>query len=173
MVADQVLTFEEEYRQLTPEQLRAKSDELKKRLADGEPPVAVLPEAFAALREASDRAQKHRHFHCQLIGGQVLYEGNVAEMRTGEGKTIVCHLAALHEGSGGQEGPRRHGQRLPGAARRRVRQADLRAARGDGRLHPVRSGPGRPRGRPPGRPTPATSPTAPTASSASTTCATT
>ncbi len=94
LVADHVLSFEDEYRQLTPEQLLAKSDEFKKRLADGEPPASVLLEAFAALREASDRAQKHRHFHCQVIGGQVLYQGNVAEMRTGEGKTIVCHLAA-------------------------------------------------------------------------------
>ncbi|GMV97014.1 MAG: hypothetical protein AMXMBFR83_13730 [Phycisphaerae bacterium] len=93
-VADRVLAYEDEYRALTPEQLRAKTDEFKKRLAEGETPQQILPEAFAALREASDRAQKHRHFHCQLIGGQVLYEGNVAEMRTGEGKTIVCHLAA-------------------------------------------------------------------------------
>ncbi|HPD29048.1 MAG TPA: SEC-C metal-binding domain-containing protein [Phycisphaerae bacterium] len=94
IVADRVLTLEEEIRQLAPEQLRAKTDEFKKRLADGEPVASVLPEAFAVLREASDRAQKHRHFHCQVIGGQVLYQGNVAEMRTGEGKTIVCHLAA-------------------------------------------------------------------------------
>ncbi len=93
-VADLVLTFEEELRALTDEQLRARSDELKKRLADCESPTVMLPEAFAVLREASDRAQKHRHFHCQAIGGQVLYEGNVAEMKTGEGKTIVCHLAA-------------------------------------------------------------------------------
>ena len=93
-MADQVLTHEAEYRGLTAQQLLAKSAEFKKRLADGEPVASVLPEAFAALREASDRAQAHRHFHCQLIGGQVLYEGNVAEMKTGEGKTIVCHLAA-------------------------------------------------------------------------------
>ncbi len=52
-------------------------------------------EAFALLREASRRAQDHRHFDCQLIGGRVLYEGRIAEMRTGEGKTIVCHLAIL------------------------------------------------------------------------------
>ena len=93
-VADAVLSYEDEIRALSDEQLRARSDELKKRLADGETDVDILPEAFAVLREASDRAQKHRHFHCQVIGGQVLYEGNVAEMKTGEGKTIVCHLAA-------------------------------------------------------------------------------
>ncbi|MFQ5591508.1 MAG: hypothetical protein ACE5HE_10125, partial [Phycisphaerae bacterium] len=54
----------------------------------------ILPQAFAVVREASRRAQDHRHFDCQLIGGRVLYEGKIAEMKTGEGKTIVCHLAA-------------------------------------------------------------------------------
>ena len=54
-----------------------------------------LGEAFAILREASRRAQNHRHFDCQLIGGRVLFEGRIAEMKTGEGKTIVCHLAAF------------------------------------------------------------------------------
>jgi preprotein translocase subunit SecA len=94
VVADKVLAFDAEYRALTPEELRARTDAFKKRLADGEPPLSVLPEAMAAIREASDRARAHRHFHCQLIGGQVLYGSNVAEMKTGEGKTIVCHLAA-------------------------------------------------------------------------------
>jgi len=94
MIADAVLVFEEQYRAMTPEQLLAQSDEFKRRLAEGESVASILPEAFAALREASDRAQKHRHFHCQLIGGQVLFESNVAEMKTGEGKTIVCHLSA-------------------------------------------------------------------------------
>ncbi|UCE60435.1 MAG: SEC-C domain-containing protein [Phycisphaerales bacterium] len=55
----------------------------------------VMAEAFAILREASRRAQDHRHFDCQLVGGRVLFEGRIAEMRTGEGKTIVCHLAAF------------------------------------------------------------------------------
>ncbi len=94
VVADRVLDLEAEYRALTPEELRSRSDVFKKRLAGGEPVASVLPEAMAALREASDRARAHRHFHCQVIGGQVLFHGNVAEMRTGEGKTIVCHLAA-------------------------------------------------------------------------------
>ncbi len=57
--------------------------------------VGVTSEAFAVLREASRRAQAHRHFDCQLIGGRVLFEGRIAEMKTGEGKTIVCHLAAF------------------------------------------------------------------------------
>jgi len=93
-VADQVEVFASEMRALSNEALRAKTDEFRQRLRDGETPEELLPEAFAAVREASRRAQNHRHFHCQLVGGQVLYQGNVAEMRTGEGKTIVCHLAA-------------------------------------------------------------------------------
>ncbi len=93
-VADEVIALEADLRALSDEELRARSDALKQRIGEGTPPESVLPEAFAILREASDRAQKHRHFHCQLIGGQVLYSGTVAEMKTGEGKTIVCHLAA-------------------------------------------------------------------------------
>ncbi|MBX3394417.1 MAG: SEC-C domain-containing protein [Phycisphaerae bacterium] len=76
------------------EDLRKRTDELRGRLASGESPDVLLPEAFAVLREASRRARNHRHFDCQLIGGQVLYSGTIAEMKTGEGKTIVCHLAA-------------------------------------------------------------------------------
>ncbi len=57
--------------------------------------AGIMREAFAVLREASRRAQNHRHFDCQLVGGRVLYEGRIAEMKTGEGKTIVCHLAAF------------------------------------------------------------------------------
>ena len=57
--------------------------------------AGLIREAFAVLREASRREQDHRHFDCQLIGGRVLFEGRIAEMRTGEGKTIVCHLAAF------------------------------------------------------------------------------
>jgi preprotein translocase subunit SecA len=75
--------------------LREMANALRQRLAGGEPSESVLAEAFAVLREASRRAQNHRHFDCQLVGGQVLYEGKIAEMKTGEGKTIVCHLAAF------------------------------------------------------------------------------
>jgi preprotein translocase subunit SecA len=75
--------------------LRERTEGLRRRLKEGELPEQVLPEAFAIIREASRRAQNHRHFDCQLVGGQVLYEGRIAEMKTGEGKTIVCHLAAF------------------------------------------------------------------------------
>ena len=91
--ADSVEALEPQFLELTDEQLKAKTAEFKRRLRDGESHESVIPEAFAAAREASRRAQKHRHFHCQLIGGKVLYDGKAAEMRTGEGKTIVCHLA--------------------------------------------------------------------------------
>ncbi len=93
-VADGVEGLEEAMHALSDEALRGKTDELKQRVKDGAPPDEVFPEAFAVLREASRRAQAHRHFHCQLVGGKVLYDGTVAEMKTGEGKTIVCHLAA-------------------------------------------------------------------------------
>ena len=75
--------------------LRDRTAKLKERFAAGESDQSILPEAFALHREASRRAQNHRHFDCQLIGGMVLYEGKIAEMKTGEGKTIVCHLAAF------------------------------------------------------------------------------
>jgi preprotein translocase subunit SecA len=91
---DEVEALEPVVQDRSPDALKAKTEEFKDRLAKGEPLEQVMPEAFAVLREASRRAQAHRHFHCQLIGGRVLFEGKVAEMRTGEGKTIVCHLAA-------------------------------------------------------------------------------
>ncbi len=94
LVADSVEAIEEQTRALSNEQLRAKTDEFKQRAKNGESADALLPEAFAVMREASRRAKEHRHFNCQLIGGKVLYDGSVAEMRTGEGKSIVCHLAA-------------------------------------------------------------------------------
>ena len=75
--------------------LREQVARLRERFEGGATDQEILPEAFALLREASRRAQNHRHFDCQLIGGMVLYEGKIAEMKTGEGKTIVCHLAAF------------------------------------------------------------------------------
>ncbi len=75
-------------------QLAAKTGELKQRLADGATLDQILPEAFAVAREASDRVMNMRHFDVQLIGGMALYEGKIAEMRTGEGKTLVATLPA-------------------------------------------------------------------------------
>ena len=84
---------EERVRALSDDALRAKTDEFKQRLAAGDSVDAVRPEAYACVREASRRAREHRQFECQLIGGKVLEDCNVAEMRTGEGKTIVCYMA--------------------------------------------------------------------------------
>jgi preprotein translocase subunit SecA len=82
--------------------LRAKSDELKKRLEDGEPIDDVLPEAFAVCREAARRTVAMRHFDMQLIGGMVLHAGKIAEMATGEGKTLVATLPAYLNGLTGR-----------------------------------------------------------------------
>ncbi|MFC3153530.1 preprotein translocase subunit SecA [Litoribrevibacter euphylliae] len=77
---------------LSDEQLVAKTDEFKKRIADGESLDAILPEAFAVVREAGKRVMGMRHFDVQLIGGMTLHNGKIAEMRTGEGKTLVATL---------------------------------------------------------------------------------
>jgi len=78
---------------LTDEQLRARTDELRGRVAKGETLDALLPEAFAVVREAAKRTLGMRHFDAQLIGGMVLHDGRIAEMRTGEGKTLTATLA--------------------------------------------------------------------------------
>ena len=83
----------DKYKKMTDAQLRAQTDEFKKRLEKGETLDQLLPEAFAVVREASTRTLKQRHFDVQLIGGMVLHEGSVAEMKTGEGKTLVATLA--------------------------------------------------------------------------------
>ena len=91
-IIDRIEALEEPYRALTDEQLRAKTDEFKERLAGGETLDDLLPEAFAAAREAADRVLGMRPFRVQLIGGVVLHQGRIAEMKTGEGKTLVAVL---------------------------------------------------------------------------------
>src|SRR5476651_1904563 len=88
-----VNAFEEQMVALSDEQLRAKTEEFKARLAKGETLDKLLPEAFAVAREAGKRVMGMRHFDVQLIGGTTLHEGMIAEMRTGEGKTLVATLA--------------------------------------------------------------------------------
>ncbi len=92
-VQSRVESLEDGIRALSPEALQAKTAEFRERLANGEDLEDIRPEAYACVREASRRAREHRQFECQLIGGKVLEECNVAEMRTGEGKTIVCYMA--------------------------------------------------------------------------------
>ncbi len=93
-VARQASEFEERVKQLTDEQLKAKTAEFKQMLTEGRRPEDILPEAFAVVREAARRNVNMRHFDVQLVGGNVLYEGKIAEMATGEGKTLVATLAA-------------------------------------------------------------------------------
>ena len=78
--------------ELTDAELRAKTDEFRQRIKDGETLDMLLPEAFAVVREASKRVLGMRHFGVQLIGGMVLHNGKIAEMRTGEGKTLMATL---------------------------------------------------------------------------------
>ena len=91
-VAARINALEPEFEKLSDDALRAKTDEFKERLAKGESPDALLPEAFAVVREGSKRVMKMRHFDVQLMGGMALHEGKIAEMRTGEGKTLTATL---------------------------------------------------------------------------------
>ena len=97
---DKILALEDEYKALSEEALRGKTAAFKQRLADGETLDDLLPEAFAAVREAADRVLGMRPYPVQLIGGIVLHQGRIAEMKTGEGKTLVailpCYLNALN-----------------------------------------------------------------------------
>ncbi len=91
-LVDKVEALEPEIKALSDEQLKAKTAEFKKRLADGETLDDIMPEAFAVVREASVRVLGMRHFRVQLIGGTVLHQGRISEMKTGEGKTLVATL---------------------------------------------------------------------------------
>ncbi len=91
---DQINEFEPSIQPLSDEQLRNKTTEFKQRLKGGETLEDILPEAFATVREASWRSLKMRHFDVQMTGGVVLHEGKIAEMKTGEGKTLVATLPA-------------------------------------------------------------------------------
>ncbi|MFZ2172608.1 MAG: preprotein translocase subunit SecA [Rhodococcus sp. (in: high G+C Gram-positive bacteria)] len=93
-IADHVSSLSSDVEDLTDEQLRAKTDEFRSRYRDGETLDELLPEAFAVAREASWRVIDQRHFHVQIMGGAALHLGNIAEMKTGEGKTLTCVLPA-------------------------------------------------------------------------------
>ena len=93
-IADKVDALEEQYKKLTDAELRAKTDEFKARYQNGETLDDLLPEAFATCREAAWRVLGMRHYRVQVIGGIVLHQGRIAEMKTGEGKTLVATLPA-------------------------------------------------------------------------------
>ena len=93
-IVNKIESMEPEMEKLSDEELRGKTDEFKKRLAEGETLDDILPEAYAVVREASKRTIGLRHFRVQLIGGVILHQGRITEMRTGEGKTLVSTLPA-------------------------------------------------------------------------------
>src|SRR5216110_1954756 len=93
-IVAQVNALEPQTKALSDEQLRGRTTELRQRFADGETLDELLPEAFAVVREAGRRVLNMRHFDVQLIGGAVLHKGKIAEMKTGEGKTLVATLPA-------------------------------------------------------------------------------
>ncbi|MDO5146979.1 MAG: preprotein translocase subunit SecA [Eubacteriales bacterium] len=93
-LVDQIEALDDSMQKLSDEELRAKTDEFKKRLSEGETLDDLLVEAFAAVREAADRAIGLKHYRVQLMGGIILHQGRIAEMKTGEGKTLVSTLPA-------------------------------------------------------------------------------
>ncbi len=91
-LVDHINSLEPDFEKLSDAELRAKTDEFKARVKDGESLDEILPEAYAAVREAAKRTIRQRHFDVQLVGGIVLHQGKIAEMKTGEGKTLVATL---------------------------------------------------------------------------------
>src|SRR5579872_6814785 len=89
---ERVNALEAQTQALSDEELRAKTVEFRRRMDEGELLVDLLPEVFAVVREAGLRVLKMRHFDVQIMGGQVLFEGRISEMKTGEGKTLVATL---------------------------------------------------------------------------------
>ena len=93
-IVQKIESYRDEMVALSDDELKAKTPEFKKRLAEGETLDDLLPEAYAVVREAARRVLGMEHFHVQLLGGVILHQGLIAEMRTGEGKTLVCTLPA-------------------------------------------------------------------------------
>lgn len=110
---------------LTDKELRAKTDEFRARLNNGETEDDLLPEAFAVVREAAKRTIGQRHYDVQLLGGIVLHQGRIAEMKTGEGKTITKTLPAYPQRPLRPRRAYSHRERLPGGARRPVDGQDI------------------------------------------------
>ena len=91
-IVNKIESLRPEMQSLTDEELRGKTEEFKKRLQNGETQDDLLPEAYAVVREGAKRSLNMEHYRVQLIGGIILHQGRVAEMRTGEGKTLVSTL---------------------------------------------------------------------------------
>ena len=91
-IADAVMALDEDMQKLSDEELKAKTKEFKERLENGETLDDILPEAYAVVREAASRVLGMKHYRVQIIGGIILHQGRIAEMKTGEGKTLVATL---------------------------------------------------------------------------------
>ena len=104
-IVDKIEALEPEYQALSDAGLAAKTPQFKERLANGETLDDILPEAFAAVREASVRVLGLRPYRVQLVGGVLLHQGRIAEMKTGEGKTLVATLPAYLNGLTGSRRP--------------------------------------------------------------------
>src|SRR5205823_550870 len=100
--SEQVNSIEEDFASLSDAELRGMTEQFRSRYAEGEPLDDLLPEAFAAVREAAKRTLGQRHFDVQIMGGAALHLGNIAEMKTGEGKTLVGTLPAYLNGLSGK-----------------------------------------------------------------------
>ena len=123
---------------LSDSDLRAKTGELRARIRKGEDLDDLVGEAFAVVREAARRTLGQRHFDVQLVGGMVLHSGKIAEMRTGEGKTLVATLPAYLNAPHRSRRARGHRQRLPGPAGRPMDGLHIPHARPVGRHSPAR-----------------------------------
>ena len=93
-IVNKVMSYEKDFEKLSDEELRNKTFEFKEMLKNGKTLDDILPEAFAVVREASSRVLGMKHFREQIMGGIVLHQGRIAEMKTGEGKTLVATLPA-------------------------------------------------------------------------------
>ena len=91
-IADEVMALDEKYQAMDDDELRAMTPKLKARLAEGETLDDILPDAFAVCREAAWRVLKMKHYRVQVVGGIAIHQGRIAEMKTGEGKTLVATL---------------------------------------------------------------------------------
>ena len=111
---DKIESYRPAMQELTDEQLKDKTKEFKKRLADGETLDDLLPEAYATVREAAKRVLGMEHYRVQLIGGIILHQGRIAEMKTGEGKTLGIYPAGISECTGRKRRTYRNCQRLSG-----------------------------------------------------------
>ena len=109
-IVEAINSFEPTISALTDEELANQTVLFRKRLDEGTKLDDLLPEAFATVREAAKRTLGQRHYDVQMIGGIALHRGEIAEMRTGEGKTLAADARGLSQRASGQGRPRRHGQ---------------------------------------------------------------